>query len=77
MNKMIAFIITLFVLAVGAPVGIAIWYTQQEVQHECQALRDLTAKAVPYPADPAANPSRVATYNFYVALLTWERQDGC
>lgn len=77
MKKMIALVIALFIVGVGAPVGIAIWYTQQEVQHECQALRDLTAKPVSYPANPKANPSRVATYNFYVALLTWEHEDGC
>lgn len=52
-------------------------YTDQQVQHECQALELLTATPVPKPADPAANPSRETTYQFYEALLFWEHADGC
>ena len=52
-------------------------YTNAVVQHECQALELLTSKPVPYPKDPAQNPSRVTTYEFYVALLFWEHKDGC
>lgn len=52
-------------------------YTNSVVQHECKALELLTAKPVTYPANPQANPSRVATYDFYEALLYWEHQDGC
>ena len=52
-------------------------YTNQVVQHECSSLELLTSKPVPKPADPAANPSRETTYQFYVALLAWEHSDGC
>jgi hypothetical protein len=52
-------------------------YVQLQLKHECTALELLTATPVPYPANPKANPSRVTTYNFYEALLYWERADGC
>lgn len=77
MRKLLAIATILFVLAVGVPIGLNIWYTNSVIRHECTALRDLTAKPVPYPANPAKNPSRVATYNFYIALKQWEHQDGC
>jgi hypothetical protein len=63
--------------AIAIPIGVAVWYTRVTVQHECSALKDLTVVPVKYPANPKANPSRVATYNFYVALLLWEKADGC
>jgi hypothetical protein len=52
-------------------------YVQQYAQHGCQALDLLTSVPVPKPADPAANPSRETTYEFYLALLYWEHADGC
>jgi len=52
-------------------------YTDQVVQHECASLELLTAVPVLKPADPAKNPSRETTYQFYVALLAWEHKDGC
>lgn len=69
--------IVFILLAFGLTFGANIWYTRSQLQHECTALKDLTAKPVPYPANPKNNPSRVATYNFYIALLDWERADGC
>jgi hypothetical protein len=62
---------------VRANAAAAQMYTQHVVQHECQALELLTKTPVSAPANPAKNPSRVATYKFYVALLFWERSDGC
>lgn len=52
-------------------------YTDQKVQNECQALELLTRTRVPKPANPQANPSREATYRFYVAIKFWETKDGC
>lgn len=75
--KLIISGIVLIILSLGLVFGAGVWYTRTVVQHECSALKDLTAKPVVYPANPKANPSRVATYNFYIALLNWERQDGC
>ena len=74
---LIALCSVLIVLGLGLVIGAGIWYTRSQIQHECTALKDLTAKPVTYPANPKANPSRVATYNFYIALLNWERADGC
>lgn len=52
-------------------------YVQQYAQHGCSALELLSAKPVPAPADPKANPSREVTYEFYQAILYWEHADGC
>jgi hypothetical protein len=52
-------------------------YVQQYAQHGCQALELLSSKPVPAPADPAKNPSREVTYEFYEAILYWEHADGC
>jgi hypothetical protein len=52
-------------------------YVQQYAQHGCQALELLASKPVPKPADPAKNPSRETTYEFYEAILYWEHADGC
>jgi hypothetical protein len=52
-------------------------YVQLQLQHECQALELLTATPVPQPTDPATNPSRETTYKFYMALVYWEKADGC
>jgi hypothetical protein len=77
MKRMIALCSVLMIVGLALVIGANVWYTRSQVQHECQALKDLTAKPVTYPANPSANPSRVATYNFYIALLDWERSDGC
>ena len=74
---LIACVVILFTIAIGLPVGVAILYTNSQVQHECNALELLTATPVPKPSNPAANPSRETTYKFYVALLYWEKSDGC
>jgi hypothetical protein len=73
----ISIAVILVFVAIAIPIGTAVWYTRSTVQHECAALKDLTAKPITKPANPAANPSRVATYNFYIALLDWEKADGC
>lgn len=52
-------------------------YTNSVVQHECAALNLLTATPVTYPADPAANPSRVQNYKFYTSLVYWKTSDHC
>lgn len=52
-------------------------YVQAYAQHGCSALELLSSKPVPKPADPAANPSRETTYEFYEAIVHWEQLDGC
>ncbi len=52
-------------------------YTNSVVQHECRALELLVKVPVQKPGDPAANPSREATYLFYLAIVYWEHSDGC
>jgi hypothetical protein len=52
-------------------------YVDEKVRNECAALNLLTARPVPKPADPAANPSRQTNYEFYTALKFWATSDGC
>ena len=52
-------------------------YTDQLVQHACEALELLTVTPIHPPADPKANPSREANYRFYVSLLHWEKGWHC
>jgi hypothetical protein len=61
----------------GANVGFTIYWNHVQESHACQALVLLTSHPVPYPANPAANPSRVTTYEFYKDLLYWRSADGC
>jgi hypothetical protein len=43
----------------------------------CETLDLLTAHPVPYPADPAANPSRVQSYDFYESFLHVKAKFRC
>lgn len=77
-QKLRAALATVFMaLLFGANVGFTIYWNHVQELHACEALQLLTRTPVPYPADPAANPSRVTTYNFYEALLYWRNADGC
>jgi hypothetical protein len=74
--KIIAGIVLIF-LGFALTFAGNVWFTRTAIQHECSALNDLTATPVVYPTNPKANPSRVSTYNFYVALVRWKNADGC
>ena len=69
------------VLALSVAVGVGYVnlkkYADDKVKNECQALELITSHPVPKPAHPAANPSREAAYQFYLAILYWENRDGC
>jgi hypothetical protein len=43
----------------------------------CETLDLLTSHPVPYPADPAANPSRVQSYDYYESFLHVKGKFGC
>lgn len=57
--------------------GFVIYAVGQSQHQWCQALKILTARPVPYPKDARANPSRLATYRFYVSLVDLEHHFGC
>ena len=68
----------LLVAALYLAMGGFVLYAVQNSEHQwCQALKILTARPVPYPRDARANPSRLATYRFYVSLTELERHFGC
>jgi hypothetical protein len=60
-------------------------YEQQAIQAAvsysdsqwCETLKLLTARPVPYPQDPAANPSRVQSYDFYESFLNIRTRFRC
>jgi hypothetical protein len=43
----------------------------------CPAFALITARPVPYPTDPAANPSRVQLWQWYVTFRHIERDYHC
>jgi hypothetical protein len=67
----------LLVMCMVVPIGVGVWFTITTEQHACQALDLIVAHPVPKPADPLANPSREANYQFYQAILLWHNQNGC
>ncbi len=48
----------------------------QSARHACTALTVLTRAPVSKPVNPKANPSREATYELYLGLLSW-KEDTC
>jgi hypothetical protein len=71
---------TIFLLFVGAFFGsyaLSISALNTSQHDWCSSLSILTGHAVPKPANPAANPSRVQSYQFYVNLKTLERRYHC
>lgn len=66
-----------FVVSIAGSYALALHAVSSSQHNWCAALDVLTAKPVPEPADPAANPSRVATYQFYESLKRLETQFGC
>lgn len=76
-RHMVWLAVILFFAAVAIPIGVNIWYTNNQVEHECSALQLLTSQPVVKPANPAADKAQETTYKFYLALLFWEKSDGC
>lgn len=60
--------------ALGTVGYIALYEGQRAL---CPALELATKQPVPYPTDPAKNPSRVKTYQYYLAFKEAESKDHC
>lgn len=63
--------------SIGGSAAVALYAFHQSQHNWCTALTILTRHPEPAPADPARNPSRVATYQFYVSLKGLEHHFGC
>lgn len=65
-----------FILAAGS-----LWLATQQIaasNHRwCATLTLLTARPVPKPANPRANPSRENSYIFYADILDLRHRFGC
>jgi hypothetical protein len=78
---LLAVVIALVVALPATGTVVAIWQARQSVSTSdrrwCSTLALLTARPVPRPADPKANPSREDAWRFYVNLRTLEHHFGC
>lgn len=78
--KLAAAVVVVFLFFAGAVAGsYALSLTAIEnSQHQwCDTLTLLTARPVPKPADPKANPSREQNYQFYETLVHLRDRFGC
>ena len=71
----------IIVVVMVAAVVFSVLYTRHAITinaHEwCSTLDLLTRNKVPYPTDPAKNPSRLAAYQLYQVFLHLRNQFGC
>ena len=72
-----ALMIAMLLAAVGGSYLLALHALDRSDAQWCTTLSMLTTPAVARPADPAANPSRVRSYEFYVNLRQLEHRFGC
>ena len=61
--------VTLLFVGIALPLGLAIWYTQSQIQHECAALDILIGLPV--------RPATQKNIEFHNALVQWAKSDGC
>jgi hypothetical protein len=76
-----ALVVVAVLVTLAAAVTVCLILVSHEISssdHDwCAAIDLLTARPIPYPADPAKNPSRVATYDLYEDFVTLRHQYGC
>lgn len=64
-------------LAILLCVGFSYWQVHTSQHEWCHLLTTLTQTSIPKPANPAQNPSRVQSYNFYLELVKLRGEFGC
>lgn len=64
-------------LAILLCVGFSYWQVHTSQHEWCNLLTTLTHSPVPKPPNPAANPSRETTYQFYMQLVKLRGEFGC
>lgn len=75
--RSVAVLVLLAVLLTAASLVFTAHYVSTDDRKWCAAMTLLTAKPVPKPADPKANPSRQQNWLFYETFLTLRRNLGC
>ena len=74
---LVSLIVALFLLSQGLSYWLTIREIQQTSNQWCSTLDLLTQDKVPYPSDPAANPSRVEAYRLYADFMQLKGRFGC
>jgi hypothetical protein len=70
--------VLLLLAAIGGSYALGAHALRQSQHQWCAALHTLTLHPVPRPADPAANPSRVQSWEFFdVELPALKHNFGC
>lgn len=72
-----AIVVLGFLGAVGLAVGLSVHAVHESEQALCPAFELLTKHRERAPANPAKNPSRVQTYQWYLTALQLERKYHC
>ena len=75
--RSVAVLVLLGFLLTGANLLFTAHYVSTDDRKWCATMTLLTARPVPKPPDPAANPSRAQTYRFYETFVTLKRSLGC
>jgi hypothetical protein len=73
-------VVLFFILVLAAVIAVILFFKGQIDQNNaqwCDTLRLLTSHPVTKPSNPAANPSRVASYQLYLDFLTLKHRFGC
>jgi hypothetical protein len=77
LRKAVIFLFLLSFTLAGTALFVASHEIGVSARKWCATLDLLTARPVPRPADPAANPSRENAYVFYADISDLRRQFGC
>jgi hypothetical protein len=74
---LISALVVIVVAAIAGAYLLTAWQINRADQQWCNVINLLISHPVPKPADPAANPSRVQTYELYEDFVTVQHQFRC
>lgn len=68
-RQLVVIALCLFIVVITVTIGVAVWYTRSQVQHECEALDILIAQPI--------QPYTQKNVDFHNALVQWHDENGC
>lgn len=75
-KELVYFGIMVLIAVVGCYL-LTVYQVDLSQRHWCDALTTLTQNPIAKPANPAANPSRVESYNLYQEFVDLKGDFGC